>query len=173
MGFETRDRLRVWVGLCRPSAYPYPQGGLSNPRDTRSAGLEYFESKNPSPPLEHQPPTTTSQQPTTTSRPPPPPTSHDGSLVVSQPPSALHHHQRVTMTRWWFPQLPCALHHHLSTATSRPPTTTTNHQPHLCCLYRPPTSHRDSLVGLLPWIWVVLGSPVQSGFSSIFKKTET
>src|ERR1700678_3898455 len=70
--------------------------------------------------------------------PPPPPTSRDDSLVVSSasmcPP-------------------PPPLDHHLSTTTSRPPTTTTNPQPHLCCLYRPPTSHRDSLVGLLPWIW--------------------
>src|SRR5271168_2450981 len=34
--------VRVWVSICQPSAYPYPHGGLSNPRGTRPAGLEYY-----------------------------------------------------------------------------------------------------------------------------------
>src|SRR5271163_2198888 len=30
--------VRVRVSLCQPSTYPYPHGGLSNPRSTRTAG---------------------------------------------------------------------------------------------------------------------------------------
>src|SRR5271168_1066125 len=38
--------VRVWVSIRQPSAYPYPHGGLSNPRGTRPAGLEYFVTKD-------------------------------------------------------------------------------------------------------------------------------